>query len=438
MCGLFGGLSTTLNADEVSNIRDLGILAQFRGFHSTGMAFVCDGKKNRMMFSSLKQVGDSTGFMFHPDTLKLIGTMKNPRAFIGHCRHATIGTVTKENAHPFTKGKIIGVHNGTVDKLKPAKGVDTTDSEALISLIAEKGIEEAIEQAKDGAYALVYFDTEARTLNMIRNYKRPLWLIKSKSGSTIYWSSEKIMLEFMARRDTLKYDDPYEIPVHTLHTWKVGEVKETTRKIEPKYEPIVYNPYKSPFRRDLQSMWDPEWEKELDEEREKKVDFKPDGSVLGPILTHKGPSTPISETPYDVDSNLLHDSFDDYADEVFPLGPPQNRYPARVRNRITQKVKLLRFSGFDDDLLTIPEANKLLAKGCALTKKQARISDIVWWISKDEYITQDNKDDEFIMSYLQGDTREEITRGQLVYACFNSIKKVEARKKKTCGDNTCH
>src|SRR3546814_3133548 len=100
-------------------------------------------------------------------------------AFVGHNRFATKGKVNDLNAHPFHYGNIVGAHNGTLEKsswdaLDKKLGEDTdVDSQAIIKSIATFGIEETVPLLQ-GAWALVWFDMEAQTLNFLRKDERPL------------------------------------------------------------------------------------------------------------------------------------------------------------------------------------------------------------------------------------------------------------------------
>ena len=181
MCGIIGAMSSWSFSDDDKHILDnMFYLDVLRGKDSSGAIFYNAAQQETAWF---KQVGlpdkleDAEGYktawngMFH--------------SFIGHNRRATTGGVSVENAHPFQKNNIIGVHNGTlyradVDRLsamltagdvKELQG--TTDSEILYAAINREGIEAAWKEV-DGAVALAYFDTDAKAIYLITNGKRPL------------------------------------------------------------------------------------------------------------------------------------------------------------------------------------------------------------------------------------------------------------------------
>lgn len=247
MCGIVGAASNYLSDPEKDTFRNLLYASAVRGMDSTGVVSV-QSKANdqRLHAPYIKSVFDSSTFLFHNGDHPVIFKPKESvHALIGHTRAATVGKVTKQNAHPFSFSKIIGVHNGTMRKKWGTEKNFETDSEALYDQINQRGIREVIKDIGRGsgvsdAYALVFFDKTEQTLNMIRNEERPLSI--TKTTGTIYWASEKRMLDWAVNREKgLRVVE--EIKPYHLYTWKLGgAIKEpVVEDLTPPFKSSGYN-----------------------------------------------------------------------------------------------------------------------------------------------------------------------------------------------------
>lgn len=98
MCGIFGAFTE----NEVYRKKLLAVLNVSRGDDSCGF---WDG---------------TSRLRFHGSIIDALsgGHIKDnifaSNVFLGHTRNASVGTVNKENAHPFRVGHIVGAHNGTL------------------------------------------------------------------------------------------------------------------------------------------------------------------------------------------------------------------------------------------------------------------------------------------------------------------------------------
>lgn len=185
----------------------------FRGEHSTGVMslFRPFGKEPELRVRKAALPADL--FLRHEklweDVSSLTTVLNNankskstvfPKVMVGHNRHATLGQITDRNAHPFQHGKIILVHNGTlVDQdLLPDSDLFQVDSENIAWSIDKIGIDETV-QKLDGAYTLVWINTEEQTLNIIRNKERPFHIVETTGGDW-FGASEKDMLFWLINR----------------------------------------------------------------------------------------------------------------------------------------------------------------------------------------------------------------------------------------------
>lgn len=243
MCGLFGSVSSLLDSEDIESVKLLGIMSQLRGEDSTGICTVFNKKKKKIKWAVHKELGDSTQF-FKKEQVRTILRKPNTSIVMGHTRYTTSGAVNLHNAHPISEKHITGCHNGVISKLDP-KAEDrehTSDSRELFKILADKGLEEAIEVAKYGSMALTWIDKQARTFNLFTNEGRDLYLTNDKNHTTYLYASEKRFLDFTLDRQRLKdWAEPYKVEEFVLYSWHIGSTKLTVKKLE---KPVVrYTPY---------------------------------------------------------------------------------------------------------------------------------------------------------------------------------------------------
>lgn len=233
MCGLCG-IAGDLTKNEQGIFRDLLVMSSLRGKDSTGIARIPRHRNESILW--LKDTGDPYQLMEHVGFAKV---MDQPaRAWLGHTRSATVGKINRLNAHPFIFDPIVGMHNGTLhstrpleEALKAAGHKDNeagTDSELIIKAIRLLGPEETIKHLC-GAYALVWYNWEDSTLNMVRNNERELYYHFDDTHRRLIWASEPSFIYAATNRPFYAQVLPLGpgkvnlLPVDRWYSWEVPQ-----------------------------------------------------------------------------------------------------------------------------------------------------------------------------------------------------------------------
>jgi len=214
---------------EFAAFQQLLVADTARGLDGTGVIKVLDTGK-----ASFRKIASDPFELFrHKRAKEFFGNAvakEFTRFLVGHNRYATKGGVSTETAHPFAHGDIILVHNGTVSggNLPELKEFQV-DSEAICAAISRRGLEDTLAQFT-GPYCLVWYDIKQKTLNMTRNFGRPMYIAECKSQDTILFGSEKSLLMWIADRHNY-YVTTHELPTYTHLEWHVDDEKPRIRKL---------------------------------------------------------------------------------------------------------------------------------------------------------------------------------------------------------------
>ena len=231
MCGLVAVISKYLNGfsqDQRDIFDTLLFVDTLRGNDSTG-AFVVSNLGNVTL---AKEASAATRYMNTPEYKSLRNdAFSNGWAMVGHNRNATRGAITDVNAHPFViDDRIVLVHNGSYfgdhKKLKDTE----VDSEAIAHSLAEEKDPELALRKVDAAYALIWYDVDNKTINMVRNSARPLWRMEL-AGSYVIASEEAFLQMVKYRYKYSPTNEPKEIEPYDMHSFKLNDDKSTTETI---------------------------------------------------------------------------------------------------------------------------------------------------------------------------------------------------------------
>jgi len=303
MCGHIGVFRTKYNVNTAKHQDIFGtmLFTDFlRGQDSTGVAIVhsstiaAGGELKEHTYK--KALGS-------PDYMQLAGYAKcmsfnRPVVMLGHNRAATRGSVTDINAHPFTAGKIILAHNGTLTNKAqlPDHAMCDTDSEVVANMLNTMTPEEVMNQM-EGAWALVWWNTEDKTLNFLRNAARTFYYTTIEEGSTLMWASNDSMLRWGAEHNKTKLDGEdvknygatYLTEVNSLYTFSEGstepEITKLTMKEKPRYS---YDHHRQKYQQSTNNRKKSENAKASEDTKEKLIN-----TILGGML---GKQIPFKQT----------------------------------------------------------------------------------------------------------------------------------------------
>lgn len=239
MCGHVG-MAGNLTPQDEKAFHNLLVMDSVRGIDSTGVAVIHRGDAD---YHICKGVGDTYRLMDRKAYDKAF--MGFHRCIIGHNRYATQGSVNDKNAHPYDFDTLIGAHNGTLTnkwQLEDSRDFQV-DSANLYHHIEKKGLDNLM-TVMLGAWALVWWDKENETLNLLRNKERTLYICYSPDGKKLYWASEAWMLIAALGRNNIEHTPPMLLAEDNLYSVKISKTGEMD-KAHLRYTPSTGKPYVS-------------------------------------------------------------------------------------------------------------------------------------------------------------------------------------------------
>jgi predicted glutamine amidotransferase len=256
ICGLVGYISS---APKMYGIKKREILSQLlyadtmRGFDSTGIYVV--NEDNTKLFYKRALAGYD---FIQTKTYNSIMMKNDPSVVLGHNRLATHGEVSDDNAHPFKDRHIVLTHNGVVNGY--VKKDFDVDSKWIAYLLAEEGT--AGLAKVQGNFALVWYNTNTNCVHFCRNEGRTFFYAVCRAQNTIFYASEKGMLEWILNREGAVVDEMCEVQPGIVYTIPHSTLEVTQAPVEFYKAPVYQNNfhsrrnYSGPYdKRDNEDVW---------------------------------------------------------------------------------------------------------------------------------------------------------------------------------------
>ena len=238
MCGLVGVISSNNLIQEDRKFFSQALFAdRFRGQDSTGILAVnhVDGYETEIF----KKAYPAEDFLQLRGAEDIINKPSKFSAMVGHNRASTKGATNHYNAHPFEKGNVTLVHNGTLKSYNQLPGwtANEVDSRLLCQGISELGVDETIDRIT-GAYALIWYNRADGTMSLLRNSERTLYLAYNMNKTRLYFASEKGMLDWILDRNGIKHQESFLLPQDQLHIFDLSdkvlapEIREVKKEVK--------------------------------------------------------------------------------------------------------------------------------------------------------------------------------------------------------------
>lgn len=217
MCGLFGFAATKGIKRMQQVMIQLAIYNEERGKASWGLS------NGAEVWKDVGPIGRSLHHI----------PWKDNGILIGHTRAATVGSVCKENAHPFLfngpAGRVIGAHNGSVSNWKEMdekyKEKLDVDSMHIFNHIAQERDLKEIE----GYGAITFMKNENLYLSRFNGGLLSIAQLKGDRG--IVWSSEEYALKKALESANLEHF-MYKVNEGIIYYFQDNILYSTTEKVD--------------------------------------------------------------------------------------------------------------------------------------------------------------------------------------------------------------